>query len=138
MESFREGGPNARWYVMTDDDTIIFVDNLVKTLGKYDDKKPWYIGMNSECVKSNFDFSYDMAFGGAGYALSYPLAALVSKRLDGCIERYPYLRVSDQMLFQCLSDLGFSITHEKGFHQVNIYHNSRGFAFCFSRKASYQ
>ncbi|KGN66496.1 uncharacterized protein LOC101213989 [Cucumis sativus] len=127
MESFREGDKDTRWFVMTDDDTIIFVDNLVKTLGKYDHKKHWYIGMNSECVKSNFDFSFDMAFGGAGYALSYPLAALVAKRLDGCIERYPHLRVSDQMLFFCLSDLGFTITHEIGFHQIDLRGDASGY-----------
>ena len=99
LETFREGDKGVRWYVMADDDTVLVVDNLVRVLGNYDHTKYLYIGANSECVKSNFDFSFDMAFGGAGYALSYPLAAAVAANLDACLERYPNLFVSDFMFF---------------------------------------
>lgn len=118
LETFRQGDKDVRWYVMADDDTVLFVDNLVEVLGKYNHSKYYYIGSNSECVKSNADFSFDMAFGGAGYALSYPLVEALAAKLDGCIERYPYLYVSDFMLHSCLADLGVPLTREKGFHQV--------------------
>ena len=60
-----------------------------------------------------------MAFGGAGYALSYPLAEALARNLDVCIKRYPTLYGSDHILQSCVADLGVSLTHEKGFHQVS-------------------
>ncbi|KAK4368457.1 hypothetical protein RND71_012249 [Anisodus tanguticus] len=39
--------PNVRWYIFGDDDTFFFVDNLVKTLEKYDHNEWYYIGSNS-------------------------------------------------------------------------------------------
>lgn len=121
METFRQGDKDVRWFVMADDDTIFFVDNLVKVLAKYDHTRHLYIGANSECIKSNFDFSFDMAFGGAGYALSYPLAATLARTMDTCTQGYIHLPVSDFMLYNCLADLGVPLTHQKGFHQVCIY-----------------
>lgn len=121
LETFRQGDKDVRWYIMADDDTVFIVDNLVDVLAKYDHTKYYYIGANSECVRSNFDFSFDMAFGGAGYALSYPLAAAVAAKLDSCLERYPNLFVSDFMLYTCLADLGIALTLNKGFHQVILH-----------------
>lgn len=118
LETVREGDEDVRWYVMADDDTVLFLDNLVEVLAKYDHTKYLYIGTNSECVKANADFAFGMAFGGAGYALSYPLAKALASMLDGCIEKYPYLYSSDLMLYTCLSDIGVSITYHRGFHQV--------------------
>ncbi|CAI0424049.1 unnamed protein product [Linum tenue] len=59
-----------RWFMVCDDDTLVLVNNLVEVLNKFDHTEYHYIGGNSECVKSNADFSFDMAFGGAVYALS--------------------------------------------------------------------
>nr|XP_023906602.1 uncharacterized protein LOC112018321 [Quercus suber] len=126
METFRQGDKGVRWYVMADDDTVLMVDNLVEVLAKYDHTKSYYVGSNSESVKSNFDFSFDMAFGGAGYALSYPLAEALATKLDGCIERYPYMFVSDFLLHSCLADLGVALTHDKGFHQIDLRNDISG------------
>lgn len=65
LDSFRLGdNKNVRWFVIADDDTLFFVDNLVEVLAKYDHAKHYYIGMYSEAVISNFPFSFDMAYGG--------------------------------------------------------------------------
>ncbi|XP_015875708.1 uncharacterized protein LOC107412444 [Ziziphus jujuba] len=120
LEIFKEGDEDVRWYVMADDDTIVFVDNLVEVLAKYDHTKYMYIGASSECIISNFYFSFDMAFGGGGYALSYPLAAALIKIFDKCIQRYIHILYSDFMLYFCLSDLGVSLTQQKGFHQIDL------------------
>ncbi|GAB2214756.1 hypothetical protein Drorol1_Dr00019119, partial [Drosera rotundifolia] len=120
LETFREAQKGVRWYVMSDDDTILFLDNLVEMLGRYDHNKYFYIGENSECVLSNLDNSFEMAFGGAGYALSYPLAKALSKNIDVCIKKYPFLYGSDHMMQACVADLGVSLTHEKGFHQIDL------------------
>ncbi|CAL1391081.1 unnamed protein product [Linum trigynum] len=126
LDMYRVGDSGLRWFVMADDDTLIFVDNLVEVLGKYDHTEYHYIGMNSECVKSNADFSFDMGFGGAGYALSYALVEVLAPKLDACIERYPYLYVSDHLAQSCLADIGISLTIEKGIHQIDLHGDISG------------
>nr|XP_016465091.1 PREDICTED: uncharacterized protein LOC107787975 [Nicotiana tabacum] len=122
-----EHSPGVRWYVMTDDDTVLLIDNLVDVLSKYDHRKYYYVGMNSECLVSNFGMSFQMAFGGAGYALSYPLAQAVAKNMDTCIKRYPFLYGSDHILQACIADLGVTITLENGFHQIDLRRDISGF-----------
>ncbi|KAL6284400.1 hypothetical protein ACE6H2_015329 [Prunus campanulata] len=126
LETFREGDKDVRWYVMADDDTILFVDNLVEVLAKFDHTKYYYIGSSSECIRPNFGLSFDMAFGGGGVALSYPLAATLATKLDECIERNPYLWSSDFILYSCLADLGVDRTQEKGFHQIDLHGDISG------------
>ncbi|KAB5520430.1 hypothetical protein DKX38_024749 [Salix brachista] len=126
METFMQGDNYVRWYVMADDDTILFVDNLVEVLAKYNHTEYFYIGMNSECVGSNVNFAFEMAFGGAGYALSYPLAEALSTKLDGCIQRYPNVFSSDFILQTCLADFGVPLTHHGGFHQIDLHGDISG------------
>ncbi|CAN1263941.1 hypothetical protein LINPERPRIM_LOCUS11787 [Linum perenne] len=71
-------GKGLRWFVVCDDDTLMFVDNLIDILNKFDHTKYQYIGGISETVSSNAAFSFEMGFGGAGYALSYPLVEALS------------------------------------------------------------
>ncbi|XP_048504191.1 uncharacterized protein LOC104900444 [Beta vulgaris subsp. vulgaris] len=129
VEIFREAhnDQGIRWFVMADDDTIFFLDNLMEMLQKYDHKKYYYIGENSECVLSNFANSFEMAFGGAGYAISYPLAEVLVKNMDVCIKRYPYVYGSDHLMQSCIADLGVSLTHEKGFHQIDLHRDLSGY-----------
>lgn len=119
LETVRLNYTNVRWFVFGDDDTIFFQENLVKTLSKYDHRFWYYIGTNSESFMQNKFFSYEMAFGGAGFAISYPLAKVLAKVFDSCIERYPHLYGSDGRIHACLSELGVGLTREPGFHQVH-------------------
>ena len=119
METFRRASQTIRWYIMANNDTVLFLDNLVEVLSRYDHNKYYYIGEISESLMCNFDNSFGMAFGGAGYAISY-LAEALAKNLDVCSKRYPLLYGSDHILQSCVADMGVSLTHEKGFHQVII------------------
>ncbi|KAK3443593.1 hypothetical protein EUGRSUZ_B03707 [Eucalyptus grandis] len=127
LEMFRQGDKDVRWYVMADDDTVLFVDNLVEVLSRYDHTKYYYIGSSSEFFMSNFLLSFEMAFGGAGYALSYPVVEMLATELDACIKRNPWLYSSDIMLHICLTDHGISLTQERGFHQVDFHGDISGF-----------
>lgn len=120
LETVALNHSGARWLVFGDDDTVFFPENLVKTLSKYDHELWYYIGTNSEIHEQNQFFSFDMAFGGAGFAISYPLAKVLAKVLDSCLERYPHLYGSDSRVYTCLAELGVGLTHESGFHQVLI------------------
>ncbi|GJN08326.1 hypothetical protein PR202_ga26233 [Eleusine coracana subsp. coracana] len=109
----------VRWFVMGDDDTVFFPDNLVSVLNKYDHEELYYVGAPSESVEQDVMHSYGMAFGGGGFAVSYPAAAALAKAIDGCLERYRWFYGSDQRVQACLSELGVPLTREPGFHQVN-------------------
>ncbi|XP_035819611.1 DNA polymerase eta-like [Zea mays] len=73
-ETFRLGLPSVRWFVMGDDDTVFFPDNLLTVLNKFDNRQPYYIGSLSESYLQNIYFSYGMAYGSGGFAISRPLA----------------------------------------------------------------
>ncbi|CAL5389707.1 unnamed protein product [Camellia sinensis] len=119
-ECFEMGLENVRWFVMGDDDTVFFVENLVAVLGKYDHNEMYYVGGNSESVEQDLIHSYSMAYGGGGFAVSYPLVAELVRILDGCVDRYAALYGSDQKIGGCMSEIGVVVTKELGFHQVDV------------------
>jgi hypothetical protein len=103
---------------MGDDDTLFLPQNLVRVLAKYDHNQYYYIGSNSESTDQNAMHSYGMAYGGGGFAISYPLARDLAQVQDDCLHRYPHLYGSDQRVQACLAELGVPLTKEPGFHQV--------------------
>ncbi|KAK9225933.1 hypothetical protein WN943_010978 [Citrus x changshan-huyou] len=111
----------VRWFVFGDDDTVFFVDNLVKTLSKYDDDRWFYVGSNSEGYEQNAKHSFGMAFGGGGFAISHSLARVLAGALDSCLMRYAHLYGSDARVFSCLVELGVGLTPEPGFHQIRFW-----------------
>lgn len=117
-DAFALNIPDISWYVFGDDDTIFFTDNIVKILSKYDHSRWYYIGCSSEIYEQNEKFSFDMAFGGGGYAISAPLVQTLHRVLDSCLDRYSNLYGSDARIFACVSELGVRLTVEPGFHQV--------------------
>ncbi|CAJ2654919.1 unnamed protein product [Trifolium pratense] len=117
---------DVKWYVFGDDDTVFFPENLVKTLSKYDHELWYYIGAHSEIYEQNRIFGFGMAFGGAGFAISSSLAKVLAKVFDSCLERYPHLYGSDGRVYSCLAELGVGLTHEPGFHQVDLTGNTFG------------
>ncbi|XP_038902226.1 uncharacterized protein LOC120088853 [Benincasa hispida] len=126
LETVAAGHSNVRWYVFGDDDTFFFPENLVKTLSKYDDGLWYYIGSNSETYDQNRRFNFEMGFGGAGFAISQSLAKTLRNVFDSCLERYPHLYGSDCRVHSCLAELGVKLTHEQGFHQVDLRGNIFG------------
>ncbi|EFH49835.1 predicted protein [Arabidopsis lyrata subsp. lyrata] len=125
LESFKKASKETRWFVIADDDTLFFLDNLVKALDRYDHKKHYYIGMNSENVWSNAIFAFDMGYGGGGYALSYPTVVTLLSNMEECIKRYLGV-YSDLLSFRCLADLGIDLTLEKGMHQIDLHGDISG------------
>lgn len=116
-----EGEEEIRWFVMGDDDTVFVTENLVRVLAKYDYREYYYVGGLSESHMQNIYFSYSMAFGGGGFAISYPLAKAVERMQDRCIQRYPGLFASDDRMQACMAELGVPLTRELGFHQVGLF-----------------
>ena len=117
-ETLKLGLEDVRWFMMGDDDTVFMVDNVVRVLSKYDHTQFYYVGSSSESHVQNIHFSYGMAYGGGGFAISYPLAKELAKMQDRCIQRYPALYGSDDRMQACMAELGVPLTKEAGFHQV--------------------
>lgn len=117
-ETLKLGLEDVRWFMMGDDDTVFMVDNVVRVLSKYDHTQFYYVGSSSESHVQNIHFSYAMAYGGGGFAISYPLAKELAKMQDRCIQRYPALYGSDDRMQACMAELGVPLTKEAGFHQV--------------------
>ncbi|KAK6919398.1 Protein of unknown function DUF604 [Dillenia turbinata] len=117
---------NVKWFVFGDDDTVFFKENLVRVLGKYDWERWYYVGSNSENYEQNVEYSFDMAFGGGGFAISYGLGLALARVFDDCLMRYGHLYGSDARVFSCLAELGVGLTHEPGFHQVDMRGNLFG------------
>ncbi|KAL2516776.1 Protein of unknown function (DUF604) [Abeliophyllum distichum] len=93
-------------------------------LNKYDHNQYYYIGSLSESHLQNIYFSYGMAYGGGGFAISYPLAKALEKMQDRCIQRYPGLYGSDDRMQACMAELGVPLTKELGFHQRHSMENT--------------
>ncbi|KAJ6860122.1 hypothetical protein NC651_036461 [Populus alba x Populus x berolinensis] len=112
--------PDVDWFVFGDDDTLFVVENLVTVLSKYDHNGWFYVGSNSESYSQNVKNSFEMGFGGGGFAISYSLAKVLARVLDSCLVRYAHLYGSDARIFSCLAELGVGLSHEPGFHQVDM------------------
>ncbi|KAK6918341.1 Protein of unknown function DUF604 [Dillenia turbinata] len=125
-ETIGLGLENVRWLVMGDDDTFFVVDNLIRVLEKYDHNQFYYIGSNSETHLQNIMFSYNMGYGGGGFAISYGLAKALTGIQDRCIQKYPGLYGSDDRIQACVAELGVPLTKELGFHQFDILGNPYG------------
>ncbi|KAK9682355.1 hypothetical protein RND81_10G067700 [Saponaria officinalis] len=119
-ESVERNPRGVRWFVFGDDDTVFFPENVVAVLGKYDHEKWYYIGSNSESFEQSLNMGFNMAYGGGGFALSFPLAKALSRVLDSCLMRYPHLYGSDARVSACVSELGVQFTREPGFHQFDV------------------
>ncbi|KAA8524575.1 hypothetical protein F0562_010998 [Nyssa sinensis] len=111
---------NVRWFIFGDDDTVFFTDNLLKTLSNYDHDQWYYVGSYSESYDQTQMHSFNMAFGGGGFAISHSLAKVLAGVFDSCLMSYPHLYGSDARVFSCLAELGVGLTHEPGFHQVDL------------------
>ncbi|KAL0389310.1 UNVERIFIED_CONTAM: hypothetical protein Scaly_0288100 [Sesamum calycinum] len=128
MEVFRETDhENLRWVVMGDDDSVFFVDNIVDVLGQYDHTKYYYLGGQSEFVMSNYWFSFNQGFGGAGFMLSYPLAKALSEDMESCLRRYAKWISADQITMACIADIGVNLSPQKGIHQIDLHGDISGF-----------
>lgn len=89
-------------------------------VSQYDHEKWYYIGSTSESLEQNLKMSFDMAYGGGGFAISAPLARALARVLDSCLMRYGHLYGSDLRISSCISELGVGLTIEPGFHQLDV------------------
>eukprot|EP00439_Symbiodinium_sp_Y106_P025472 s437_g3.t1 len=107
--------PQRRWYVVTDDDTLLNVPQLLRVLDSHDDKKAVYLG-------ERYGWSHTEDHEGTNYITTGAGMALTAKALQqvvacsSCTCRSPD-SPDDMSLGSWFRSLGVQVTHEEGFHQ---------------------
>jgi hypothetical protein len=114
----------VQWYLSIDDDTYLFVENLLDVLGTHDPALPWYLGNESEDLTIAEQLTR-MGMGGGGVALSAPLVRHLAgsehdHSLTACLARYRSDFGGDKKLALCVADVGGLFSREEGFHQLDL------------------
>ncbi|KAI8905174.1 hypothetical protein EDD86DRAFT_182583, partial [Gorgonomyces haynaldii] len=113
--------PNADWYVMIDDDTYVFMDNLDERLSQFDPSQPIYIGSANVFQGcdgvTRFGDGPAFAHGGSGIIVSKGAVQKILPILDKCIVKYKDCWAGDIRLGLCLRDAGILITGDHTFNR---------------------
>jgi hypothetical protein len=123
--------PGHDWYIMIDDDTYVFWDNLVRKLKTYNSSLPWYLGRAHSFVGCDGVTKHgkgpSFAHGGSGFAVSaaaldrllvqIPMGPSKTMRpkIDRCIWKYRDCWAGDIRMALCLRDVGVLITNVEEF-----------------------
>jgi hypothetical protein len=111
---------SIQWFAISDDDTIWFIDNLLKTLEQYNSSKLIYLGNLSDKNDTVYRHGSYYAYGGAGILLTKPLVSLFSKSFQVCRKRFVHMFGGDEMIGKCLTQiLKVNLTINKHFHQMD-------------------
>jgi hypothetical protein len=109
--------PDKKWVFFHDDDTYVFVSNLLRVLGKYNHNRDYYVGLywtpRVDMEWREVQIAY--ASGGAGYALSRALLARLAPIMPTCHANYTKW-AGDVRVGKCIHDLKVRITPAVGFH----------------------
>ncbi|KAI9017067.1 hypothetical protein BC832DRAFT_527390 [Gaertneriomyces semiglobifer] len=113
--------PDAEWYVMLDDDTYVFFDNLAELLSDYNPEDKLYIGgknmfIGCDGVKTWGEGPF-FAHGGSGIVISRGGMKAMMNGLDACIEKYKSCWAGDVRTALCMRDQGILLTSPGGFHK---------------------
>lgn len=110
--------PDADWFIMIDDDTFVFFDNLKKYLSNFNSDQEYYIGSPNEFKGcdgvSEFGKGPLFAQGGAGIVLSRAAVKKMMLIVDDCILKYQDCWAGDIRTGLCLRDAGISIDQSCG------------------------
>ena len=109
--------PRAKWYVYMEDDTFIFLPNLLRYLGQFDWQRPHYLGHFA--AKSDVVFAH----GGAGFALSrgaWEASFGRNEKMSEDLEEYTTEHCcGDQVLAKALNEYGVKFGENGGDEKFN-------------------
>ena len=111
--------PNAKWYIMIDDDTYLFRHNLLANLANYDHQKRFYFGSATKFMGcdgvTKFGQGPAFAHGGSGIIISHGAMQAMLGIMDRCIDKYITCWAGDVRLSLCLRDAGILLKPSSGF-----------------------
>ncbi|KAI8839206.1 hypothetical protein BJ741DRAFT_600236 [Chytriomyces cf. hyalinus JEL632] len=120
--------PDADWFLMIDDDSYVYWDNLAEYLKGKDPSKPYYTGQitisrlnvyqqGCDGIKE-FGIGILIAQGGAGILASRGAMKLLLNVVDTCIIKYKDCWAGDIRTALCFRDAGVLVDWGVGFHGV--------------------
>lgn len=116
LKYFSRHRPRKRWYVVTDDDTLLNVPRLLEVLSSHDDRQAVYLGERYGWAHTEDRPGTNYITTGAGMALSgVALSKLAA--CSSCTCSRPNAP-DDMVLGTWLKTLGVTPVHEEGFHQA--------------------
>jgi len=109
--------PEKSWTFFTDDDTYVFVDNLLRALELHRPDRDVYLGLyyTPRVDMEWHEVHIAYASGGAGYAISRSLMRRLAPAMPRCHRTYTRW-AGDLRVGKCVHDLGVRVTNQKGFH----------------------
>ncbi|KAI0602482.1 hypothetical protein F4775DRAFT_537415 [Biscogniauxia sp. FL1348] len=100
--------PGMKWYVFIESDTFMLWKSLLEWLSKFDASKPYYLGQQMQIGDVVF------AYGGAGFAVSYPALKKVVEHRRANVKFYDEFTgahwAGDCVLGKALADAGVPLT----------------------------
>ncbi|KAJ3097706.1 hypothetical protein HDU97_004590 [Phlyctochytrium planicorne] len=111
--------PDADWYIMIDDDSYVFFDNLDRYLHGKDPSKPFYIGQSNVFLGCdgvvNFGEGPFFAHGGSGIVVSRGAMKKMMGSIEKCIKKYR--DSGDVRVALCLRDVDILLSPGTGFEK---------------------
>mmetsp|Transcript_55477 Transcript_55477/g.179921 ORF Transcript_55477/g.179921 Transcript_55477/m.179921 type:complete len:511 (+) Transcript_55477:65-1597(+) len=107
--------PGKRWYVVTDDDTLLNVPRLLEVLASHDDREAVYVGERYGWAHRERLPGTNYITTGGGMAISGPALQQLND-CHHCTCTRPD-SPDDMMLGSWFTSLEVTIVHETGFHQ---------------------
>lgn len=124
LDWLRQHRPGRRWYVVTDDDTLLNPAQLISVLSSHDDEEATFVGERYGWGHHHSPQGTNYLTTGAGIALS----AKALWQLKACRECQCFGAWStpdDMALGRWSGEAGLKMVHEEGFHQSEP-HNFNG------------
>ena len=127
--AYKKYNNKKKWFLKIDDDSYLFLNNLVKTLSKYDYTKPWYMGDYDDWKKKirfkpDEILAYEQTFGerlGDGYWIGGGSGIVLSQdSLKQLVHSKNIIKIvtsgEDIWLAICLKRINIYPTHLEGFY----------------------
>jgi UDP-glucose:O-linked fucose beta-1,3-glucosyltransferase len=116
LRQLRDAHGDKQWYVIADDDTLISVPRLLRTLGGFSERgdEPLFVGRRYGYGHDLRGGGYDFITLGGGMAVNRSgLQALLAHDPQGPAVDAP----DDMWVGRCLQQMGIALQHHEGFHQ---------------------
>lgn len=113
--------PQAKWYMMVDDDTYVFLSNLKKRLSFYNSDEKLFLGL-SWPIPTGCNPTWQgarFAHGGAGIIISRATMLAFLDVYDDCMKSFDECYAGDVRFALCLNKAGIRLNRSENHQNVN-------------------
>ena len=129
LHLLRSTFPKAKWYILLDDDTYLFLDNFARYAARAPTDKPIYTGkvfyisncgafLRSGAPRPGSGIKHRglFAHGGAGIFINSLAMDRIYGRVDHCIRQFSSCWAGDMQVGLCMNDAGIQVHNFKNGH----------------------